>query len=56
MNGLADKLEPRAVVRLEVTRTLAFRCLCGIAQAPRFYVGLATAGALHALCHLAGVL
>jgi hypothetical protein len=31
-----------ARIHLSVTRTLAFRCLCGIAQAPRFWLGVAT--------------
>jgi hypothetical protein len=41
MKPIADQLEPRARIHIVVTTSLAFRCLCGIAQAPRFWLGLA---------------
>lgn len=46
----------RTALRLTVTRSLAFRALCGFAQAPRFYVGLAVGGLVHLSIHLAGLL
>lgn len=45
--SLADKLEPR--IRVTVTRSLAFAALCGIARAPRFWLGVVGGFSLGAL-------